>query len=273
MRLLYAAALALMCAVYVAPEAYPQPAPQIPPVSDAAAAVGFVDVRTAVPDAVIDLRYATANNFVGAPLYPAGARCLIHESLAPGLAKAAEVLRAQGATLVFWDCYRPHSVQVRMFDVVSDPNWVAKPGPYSRSHESGRSVDVTLAGPQGPLDMGTDFDDFTPRANAFAPTESARLSNEPRTTAGGHGGRRLTGLFGRVVAFRRSGRGRATSDHRRPGGLGVRCSTSIRCGGSTPRSANAGCGRTASRSTSRSRARSPDSPKILGRMGISNANR
>ena len=44
-----------------------------------------------MPDAVIDLRYATANNFVGAPLYPAGARCLIHESLAPGLAKAADV--------------------------------------------------------------------------------------------------------------------------------------------------------------------------------------
>lgn len=167
MRLLYAAALALMCAVYVAPEAYPQPAPQIPPVSDAAAAVGFVDVRTAVPDAVIDLRYATANNFVGVPLYPAGARCLIHESLAPGLARAADVLRAQGATLVFWDCYRPHSVQVRMFDVVSDPNWVAKPGPYSRSHESGRSVDVTLSGPSGALDMGTDFDDFSPRANAL----------------------------------------------------------------------------------------------------------
>ncbi len=168
MRLLYAAALALLCAVYVASEAYPDPAPQIPPVSDAAAAVGFVDVRTAVPDAVIDLRYATAHNFVGAPLYPAGARCLIHESLAPGLAKAAEVLRAQALTLVFWDCYRPHSVQVRMFDVVPDPNWIARPGPYSRSHESGRSVDVTLARPDGTLDMGTDFDDFTTRANAFS---------------------------------------------------------------------------------------------------------
>jgi D-alanyl-D-alanine dipeptidase len=164
MRLPYAIAMALLCAVYVAPEAHPQP---IPPVSDAAAAVGLVDVRTAVPDAVIELRYAGPNNFVGVPLYPADARCLIHESLAPGLAKAADILRGQGLRLVFWDCYRPHSVQVRMFDVVSDPNWVARPGPYSKSHESGRSVDVTLIGPAGPLDMGTDFDEFTPRANAL----------------------------------------------------------------------------------------------------------
>lgn len=167
MRLPYVAAAALLCAVVVAPEAYSVPEPEIPPVSDAATAVGFVDVRSAVPDAVIDLRYATAKNFVGTPLYPAGARCLIHQSLAPGLARAAELLRNQGVRLVFWDCYRPHSVQVRMFDAVPDPAWVARPGPYSRSHEAGRSVDVTLSGASGLLDMGTDFDDFTPRAEAL----------------------------------------------------------------------------------------------------------
>jgi D-alanyl-D-alanine dipeptidase len=142
--------------------------PQVPPVSEAARAAGLVDVRSAVPDAVIDLRYATRNNFVGAPLYPADARCLVHESMAQGLAAAAAVLRPAGERLVFWDCYRPHDVQVRMFEAVPDPNWVAKPGPYSRSHEAGRSVDVTIANAQGLVDMGTDFDDFTPRALAYA---------------------------------------------------------------------------------------------------------
>jgi D-alanyl-D-alanine dipeptidase len=87
-----------------------------------------------------------------------------------GLRAAAAVLRRSGYVLVFWDCYRPHSVQVRMWDVVPNPNWVARPGPYARSHESGRSVDVTLAGrtTHRLLDMGTGFDDFTPRAYAFA---------------------------------------------------------------------------------------------------------
>jgi D-alanyl-D-alanine dipeptidase len=72
--------------------------------------------------------------------------------------------------LVFWDCYRPHDVQVRMFQAVPDPNWVARPSDYARSHESGRSVDVTLAvAHYGWLvDMGTNFDDFTPRAHAYA---------------------------------------------------------------------------------------------------------
>lgn len=160
-------AAALMAVIAVAP-AFAAPGDGVPPVSAQARAVGLVDVRSVVPDAVIDLRYATANNFVGVPLYPASARCLVHESLTPGLATAAAALRADGLNLVFWDCYRPHSVQVRMFQAVPDPAWVAQPGPYSRSHETGRSVDVTLARDGRLLDMGTDFDDFTPRATAFA---------------------------------------------------------------------------------------------------------
>lgn len=152
----------------------------VPPVSAAAQAAGLVDVRSVVPSALIDLRYATPNNFTHAPLYPADARCLVHESLAPGLAAAEKALAPRGEVLVFWDCYRPHDVQVKMFDAVPNPAWVAKPGPYARSHEAGRSVDVTIASSQQQcqpgrqlggrclVDMGTDFDDFSPHAVAFA---------------------------------------------------------------------------------------------------------
>ncbi|MDV3132650.1 M15 family metallopeptidase [Mycobacterium sp. 29Ha] len=143
-------------------------APDIPPVSDAARAAGLVDVRTVVPDAVIDLRYATSNNFVGVAMYPADARCLVAQSMANGLRTAAGILRADGDVLVFWDCYRPHAVQVQMYEVVSEPGWVSKPGPYARSHEAGLSVDVTLAHDGALVDMGTGFDEFTPRANAYA---------------------------------------------------------------------------------------------------------
>ena len=155
------AALAVVAAL-ASPVAGAEPA--------AAADAGFVDVRTVIPDARVDLRYATADNFVGTPLYPADARCLVHESLAAGLAAADAAFRTRGAQLVFWDCYRPHAVQVEMFEAVPDPNWVARPGSYARSHESGRSVDVTLADVRtGQLiDMGTGFDDFSPRAEAFA---------------------------------------------------------------------------------------------------------
>jgi D-alanyl-D-alanine dipeptidase len=144
------------------------PNPPVPPVSDAAHAAGLVDVRTAVPDAVIDLPYATTNNFVGEQMYPADARCLVDESMAPGLSAAADALRPGGEALVFWDCYRPHDVQVRMYEAVADPDWVARPGPYARSHEAGLSVDVTLARDGALVDMGTGFDEFTPHANAYA---------------------------------------------------------------------------------------------------------
>jgi D-alanyl-D-alanine dipeptidase len=179
------AALAVICGAMIgAPAANADP---VPPLTAAASAAGFVDMRSVVPDAIVDLRYATADNFVGFPLYPADARCLVHESLAQGLAAAAAVLRQSGEVLTFWDCYRPHDVQVRMFDAVPNPAWVARPGQYARSHEAGRSVDVTIAG----ADMGTGFDDFTPRATAFATdgVSAAEQANRARLraamTAGG----------------------------------------------------------------------------------------
>lgn len=140
----------------------------VPPVSPQAAAAGLIDVRTVVPDAIIDLRYTTADNFVGVPLYPPDARCLVHQSMGEGLAIAAAALRSKGLTLVFWDCYRPHEVQVKMFEAVPNPAWVARPTEFARSHEAGRSVDVTMAAGGVPVDMGTDFDSFTPMAEAYA---------------------------------------------------------------------------------------------------------
>ncbi|MEB3030592.1 M15 family metallopeptidase [[Mycobacterium] nativiensis] len=173
------AVAALIAAWAPAGVAAAAPGSGVPPVSAQASAAGFIDVRSAVPDAILDLRYATANNFTGVQLYPADARCLVHESLARGLTAAADALRARGRTLVFWDCYRPHDVQVRMFQVVPNPNWVARPGPLARSHESGRSVDVTTADPQGRLvEMGTGFDDFSPRSTAYAEGISARAAAE-----------------------------------------------------------------------------------------------
>jgi D-alanyl-D-alanine dipeptidase len=156
------------------------PTPAIPPLGAAARAANLVDIRTVVPDAIIDLRYATTDNFTHVQLYPANARCMVHESMVAGLRTAAARLRQDGYRLVFWDCYRPHAVQVHMFRIVPNPEWVARPGNYATSHESARSVDVTLASQHATcaassqvhgyclLDMGTGFDDFTARAHAFA---------------------------------------------------------------------------------------------------------
>jgi D-alanyl-D-alanine dipeptidase len=168
----------------------PKPAPTtqarqitaVPPLSDAQRAAHLRDIRSIVPDAIVDLRYATAHNFVGVRLYPRDARCLVHRSMVAGLRTAAAQLRRRGLVLVFWDCYRPHHVQVTMYRHTPNPAWVAKPTRYARSHEAARSVDVTLARRAAGgtcsragrvhrhclLVMGTGFDNFTPRAYAFA---------------------------------------------------------------------------------------------------------
>ncbi len=166
---------------------------RVPPLPAKARQVGLVDVRTVVPDAIVDLRYATTHNFTHRRLYPVGARCLVHRSMRHGLRVATARLRQHRLRLVFWDCYRPHRVQVRMFRVVSNPQWVARPGGrYARSHEAGRSVDVTLvrAGTGGhcarrtarhcQLDMDTRFDSFTRRAHAFAIHGVSRVAERNR---------------------------------------------------------------------------------------------
>ncbi len=166
----------------------------MPALSAAARAAHLLDVRSIVPDAVVDLRYATTDNFTHVRLYPRDARCLVHDSMAHGLRTAAASLRAQGYLLVFWDCYRPHASQVRMYHVVPDPDWVARPGPYAYSHEAARSVDVTLAYQSTThtcaadlrerghcrLTMGTGFDDFTPRATAYATSGVSTAAQDHR---------------------------------------------------------------------------------------------
>jgi D-alanyl-D-alanine dipeptidase len=88
----------------------------------------LIDIRTIVSDAVIDLHYATADNFVHHRLYPTDARCLVHESMAPGLVTAARVLRRAGDVLVFWEAMNAGGLAVYAGE------WWHFDGPGSRVH-------------------------------------------------------------------------------------------------------------------------------------------
>ncbi|HSN91275.1 MAG TPA: M15 family metallopeptidase, partial [Anaeromyxobacteraceae bacterium] len=74
----------------------------------------LVDAARLVPDAVLDVRYATADNFLGRRLYPE-ARCLLLRPVAERLARAAARLQREGLRLRVYDCYRPLSVQRQMW--------------------------------------------------------------------------------------------------------------------------------------------------------------
>lgn len=68
----------------------------------------FVDVKTLIPDLIVEMRYVTARNFVGRPIpgYNAS-RCLLTRQAAKGLQCAANDLRPRGYVLKVYDCYRP----------------------------------------------------------------------------------------------------------------------------------------------------------------------
>jgi len=124
----------------------------------------LVDVATVIRDAVIDMRYATADNFTGKELYPV-ARCKLRRAVVARLAKAAEALRAQDRRLVLWDCYRPTSIQQELWKRVPDPRYVANPKVGSK-HGRGAAVDVALADSAGALvSLPTKFDDFSEAAH------------------------------------------------------------------------------------------------------------
>lgn len=68
----------------------------------------IVDVKTLIPDLVVDMRYLTPRNFIGAPIdgYHAE-KCLLTRRAAEALARVADEVRPQGYVLKVYDCYRP----------------------------------------------------------------------------------------------------------------------------------------------------------------------
>jgi len=124
----------------------------------------LVDVAAVIPDAVLDLRYATADNFTGVVLY-AKATCKLRRGVAERLAKAAKALRADDRRLLIWDCYRPTSVQAALWKRVHDPRYVADPK-LGSVHSRGAAVDVGLVDAKGAaVTLPTAFDDFTKAAH------------------------------------------------------------------------------------------------------------
>jgi D-alanyl-D-alanine dipeptidase len=147
--------------------ALPAAAPAAPPPLAAAPAEAddLVDVTRLEPRLVLDIRYATTDNFTGQKLYPV-ARCLLRASVAAQLVAAQRWLDGHhpGAVLVLKDCYRPAHIQQRMWDAVRGTKkalYVASPDKKIGSvHNYGAAVDVTLAEGGRELDLGTPYDYF-----------------------------------------------------------------------------------------------------------------
>lgn len=110
-----------------------------------------------------EMRYATENNFLKAKVYDC-AECYTRVKTAKALLAANKDFKKAGVRIRFFDCYRPNSVQYKMWEIVPNPQYVANPVKGS-IHNKGGAVDITLETLEGEkLDMGTDFDFFGKRA-------------------------------------------------------------------------------------------------------------
>ncbi|HSJ04246.1 MAG: M15 family metallopeptidase [Verrucomicrobium sp.] len=143
----------------------------------------FVEVNTLIPNIVIDLPYATDQNFFKKRFYSAN-RCFLRRGVILKLAEVQKDLNAQGLGLKIWDGYRPRRVQWEFWKVMPNPAYVADPKEGSR-HNRGAAVDVTLVdlATGAELAMPTGFDDFSPKAAAdFKLLLPEALKNRTRLT-------------------------------------------------------------------------------------------
>lgn len=125
----------------------------------------LVELNRLIPDIVLDIRYATTNNFTGKVVYPE-ARCFLVREAGEALCKVQADLKAQGYRLKVFDGYRPLSVQWIFWNILPDPRYVADPRVGSK-HNRGYAVDASMVALDGgEVVMPTEFDDFTEHAHS-----------------------------------------------------------------------------------------------------------
>lgn len=106
-----------------------------------------------------DLKYATSDNFLKAKVYDCPA-CFLRLKTVKALIEANKEFVKKGYKIKIFDCYRPLTIQKKMWELVPNPAYVADPSKGS-IHNRGGAVDITLVDIKGKeLDMGTPFDFF-----------------------------------------------------------------------------------------------------------------
>jgi len=126
----------------------------------------LVDLTTLDKTIKLDIRYASTNNFLGAPFYTS-ARAFMQKPAAEALLKVHKDLAAKGYGLLIHDAYRPWHVTKMFWDATPDKfhHFVADPLQGSR-HNRGCAVDLTLYDLKTgePIEMPGGYDEMTDRS-------------------------------------------------------------------------------------------------------------
>jgi len=139
--------------------------------------IALIDVAKLNPSIILDIRYATTNNFTGKIVYPE-ARCFLVSDAAYALDSVQKDLQKIGLGLKVFDGYRPLSVQKKFWEIMPDERYVADPKKGSR-HNRGMAIDLTLVDSKGnELEMPSEYDDFSEKAHRdYVNTSEASMVN------------------------------------------------------------------------------------------------
>ncbi len=124
----------------------------------------LIDLEKFVPGLVLDIRYATTNNFTGEKIYNM-AKAYARKPVAESLRKIQSDLKQQGLGIKIFDAYRPYKATVKFYEVYHDTTYVASPYRGSR-HNRGCALDLTIVNLKTgeELPMPTGFDSFKKEA-------------------------------------------------------------------------------------------------------------
>jgi CubicO group peptidase (beta-lactamase class C family)/D-alanyl-D-alanine dipeptidase len=131
----------------------------------------LVELSTLDPTIKFDIRYATANNFLGAPVY-SQPRAFLQRPAAEALLRVQKNLKELGYGLLIHDAYRPWYVTKIFWDATPEDKriFVADPAQGSR-HNRGCAVDLSLyeLATGKPIEMVGVYDEMSERSYAGYP--------------------------------------------------------------------------------------------------------
>jgi D-alanyl-D-alanine dipeptidase len=124
----------------------------------------LVEIKKIIPSVVLDIRYATKNNFMKQVMYKQ-ARAFARKPVVQQLKIIQAELATKGYGLKIFDAYRPYAITLAFYEKASDKNFVANPAKGSK-HNRGCAIDLTIIDLKTGKDvpMPTPYDSFAPEA-------------------------------------------------------------------------------------------------------------
>jgi D-alanyl-D-alanine dipeptidase len=130
---------------------------------------------TLADNVLLDLRYATADNLTGRPVYSRPVALLLPEARLR-LLEAGRTAAVLGLRFKIFDAYRPIEAQWAFWHAATDTRFVADPR-TGGIHPRGAAVDLTLVDASGAeLAMGAGFDEFSDRSAHGCPDIGAEAT-------------------------------------------------------------------------------------------------